>query len=106
MQADQITLQRIQQLHPKLRDEAGLIYNEILASLTGKAICRYAYTIRTFAEQADLYAQGRTKLFDAQGKKLGIVTKASPGRSLHNYGLAVDIVLIKDTNNDGVFDTA
>lgn len=40
---------------------------------------------RSFAEQNRLYAQGRT----APGE---IVTNARGGRSLHNYGLAVDVV--------------
>lgn len=39
---------------------------------------------RTFAEQAAIYAQGRT----APGK---IVTKAAPGHSWHEFGLAVDV---------------
>jgi peptidoglycan L-alanyl-D-glutamate endopeptidase CwlK len=39
---------------------------------------------RTYQEQDDLYAQGRTK----PGK---IVTKARGGQSWHNFGLAFDI---------------
>jgi peptidoglycan L-alanyl-D-glutamate endopeptidase CwlK len=42
-------------------------------------------TLRTFEEQAELFAQGRTK----PGK---IVTKAKPGESWHNFGLAFDVV--------------
>lgn len=41
-------------------------------------------TRRTLEEQAELYAQGRTK----PGK---IVTNAKPGESAHNYGLAFDV---------------
>lgn len=41
-------------------------------------------TLRTTAEQNELYAQGRTK----PGK---VVTNARGGQSLHNYGLAFDI---------------
>lgn len=41
--------------------------------------------LRSFDEQAELYANGRTK----PGK---IVTNAKPGSTWHNYGLAVDIV--------------
>lgn len=94
---DKITLERIQLLHPKLRDEVEHIYrSQIVPALTGRAICRFAYTLRTFAEQDALYAQGRTKLFDSNGNRLGIVTKAKGGQSLHNYGLALDIVLIID----------
>jgi len=96
---DQKTLERIQLLHPKLREEAFSIYNEIVASLTGKAACRFSYTLRTFAEQDALYAQGRTK----PGK---IVTNAKGGQSYHNFGLACDIVLLIDNDGDGVFETA
>ena len=96
---DTISLQRIEFLHPKLREEAKAILAEINESLIGSAICRFAYTLRTFAEQDGLYAQGRTK-------PGSIVTNAKGGQSYHNYGLAIDIVLLKDTNKDGTFDTA
>lgn len=87
---DGVTLKRIQLLHPKLRQEADKIYSEITTALTGRAICRFAYTLRTFKEQQDLYAKGRT----TAGPK---VTNAPAGKSYHNYGLAVDIVLIIDS---------
>lgn len=44
--------------------------------------------LRSWAQQAALYAQGRTK----PGP---IVTKARPGSSWHNYGLAIDLGLFK-----------
>lgn len=104
---DKITLSRIELLHPKIREEVKNIYlNEIVPALTDNTICRFAYTIRTFNEQAQLYAQGRTKLFDANGKRLGKVTNADAGQSIHNYGLALDIVLLVDTNNDGIYESA
>lgn len=103
---DKFTLDKIELLHPKLREEAKNIYKEICESLKGRAMCRFAFTLRTFAEQDALYAQGRTKLYDDKGNKLGIVTKAKGGQSIHNYGLAIDIVLIVDTNKDGNYDTA
>jgi len=96
---DEKTLERIQLLHPKLRDEAILLYDEIIKELTGKAACRFSYTLRTFAEQDALYAQGRTK-------PGAIVTKAKGGQSYHNYGLAVDIVLLVDKDGNGTFETA
>ena len=96
---DQPTLQRIELIHPALREELKHIYEEICAALTGKAICRFAYTLRTFAEQNILYAQGRT----SSGK---IVTNAKGGQSAHNFGFAVDIVLLKDADNNGTFETA
>lgn len=86
---DNLTLQRIQLLHPKLRDEAVQIYSEISNQLTKRAMCRFTFTLRTFAEQSAIYAQGRTK-------PGSIVTKAKAGQSLHNYGLAVDIAMIID----------
>ncbi len=86
---DGVTLKRIQLIHPKLRQEVDKIYTEITTALTGRAICRFAYTLRTFKEQDELYAKGRT----TTGPK---VTNAKGGQSYHNYGLAVDIVLIVD----------
>lgn len=96
---DAVTLERIKLLHPKVRDEALEIYKEICKALTGRAICRFTFTLRTIAEQNKLFAQGRTIV----GK---IVTKARGGHSYHNYGLAIDIVLIKDVNGDGNYDKA
>jgi peptidoglycan L-alanyl-D-glutamate endopeptidase CwlK len=96
---DQKTLERIQLLHPKLREEALTMYDEIVAALTGTAACRFSYTLRTFAEQDGLYAQGRTK-------PGAIVTKAKGGQSYHNYGLAIDIVLLIDKDKNGTFETA
>ena len=96
---DEKTLERIQLLHPKLRDEAILLYDEIVKELIGKAICRFSYTLRTFAEQDALYAQGRTK-------PGAIVTKAKGSQSYHNYGLALDIVLLVDKDGNGTFETA
>lgn len=43
--------------------------------------------LRTMEEQAALYAQGRT----APGN---IVTKAKPGTSWHNFGLAFDVAIV------------
>jgi peptidoglycan L-alanyl-D-glutamate endopeptidase CwlK len=84
---DNITLERIKLIHPKLREEVMEIYDEICEALSGSAMCRFSHTLRTFAEQNVLYAQGRTK----PGK---IVTNAKGGLSYHNYGMAIDIVLI------------
>jgi len=96
---DQITLDRINLLHPKIKDEVLNIYDEIVAALNGSAICRFSHTLRTFAEQDALYAQGRTKA----GNK---VTNAKGGQSYHNYGLAIDIVLLIDKDKNGSFETA
>ena len=94
---DKITLQRIERLHPLVKEEAKEIYAEICKALTGRAICRFTHTLRTFKEQNELFAQGRTK----RGK---IVTNARGGQSYHNYGLAIDICLIVD-GKTAVWDT-
>lgn len=98
MPSDKITIERIALLHPKLRDEASAIYSEIVEQLGDRVMCRFTHTLRTFAEQDKLYAIGRTK----SGR---IVTNARAGRSYHNYGLAIDIVLMQDKNNDWVYET-
>ena len=94
MTDDKPTIDRIKLLHPKLRDEATLIYQEIKTALTGKAICRFTHTLRTFAEQ--------DALFNARPQ----VTKAKGGQSYHNYGLAVDIVLLVDKDANGTYESA
>lgn len=86
---DAISLQRIAGLHPLFRPVVEAAYAEACEALTGRAIVRIAYGVRTWSEQEALYAKGRS----APGPK---VTNAAPGRSMHNYGLAVDIVLIID----------
>lgn len=86
---DAISIQRINQLHPSVRNEVKNILAQCDEVLTGRAKVRIAQGYRSFAEQDALYAQGRTK----PGKK---VTNAKGGQSIHNYGFAVDIVLIID----------
>ena len=98
MRSDKITIERIALLHPKLRDEALAIYEEICKALTN-SVCRFSYTLRTFAEQDRLFAQGRT----TKGAR---VTNARGGFSYHNYGLALDIVLLLDRDKNGTFETA
>lgn len=85
---DQLSLQRIQLLHPKLREEAAQIMEEVAqATSTPTSFCRITFTLRSFVEQQAIYDQGRTK----PGKK---VTNAKPGQSLHNYGVAIDIAWV------------
>lgn len=98
MAPDPITLKRIQDIHPKLRNELTKIYSEICQVLTGKAGCRFVQVLRTIAEQDGLYAQGRSK----PGP---IVTNAKGGKSYHNYGLAIDFCLLYDKNVNGRVET-
>lgn len=96
---DPVTLQRIETAHPKVRAELHEIYDEICSRLNGKVLCRFSHVLRTIAEQDALFAQGRTK----PGKR---VTNARGGQSFHNYGLAVDIVLLYDMDGNGTHETA
>ncbi len=102
---DSITLERIKLLHPDLVKEAELIYDEICSALPKNVLCRFAYTLRTNEEQNNIYTQGRTKLFDSKGRRLGIVTYAKGGQSYHNYGLALDIVLLLDKDGNGTYES-
>lgn len=86
---DNITLKRIALLHPLLRAEAHLMYEDMCHALIGRATPRFSHTLRTIKEQDELYQIGRTK----PGK---IVTNAKGGQSYHNFGLAIDLVLIID----------
>lgn len=98
---DQPTQNVINKLHPSIRKEVEAIVNEINTKvLTGRAKIRLSQGLRTFAEQDALYAKGRT-VKNPDGvtarKPMGnTVTKAKGGQSVHNYGFAVDMVLIID----------
>ena len=89
---DKITQQRIMLLHPKVRVEVTNIINECNKALTGRSKVRISQGLRTFAEQDTLFNQ-KPKVTNAKG-----------GQSVHNYGFAVDIVLIID-GKDASWDT-
>lgn len=91
---DDITLKRIEQAHPKIKDLLLQQYKEA-NNLLGKNVrLRFAYVFRTPQEQRALFLQ-RPK-----------VTNADSWQSIHNYGLAFDIVLLVDKDNNGTFETA
>ncbi len=92
---DSITFDRIQTLHPKVRNEVLEMYDYVNEKLLGKGVrLRFAYTFRTPEEQHKLFLQ-KPK-----------VTNADSWQSIHNYGLAFDIVLLYDLDNNGTFETA
>ena len=84
---DKHTDARIKTLHPLVR--AKFIQFILKAEKELKKQLRVTSGLRTIKEQNKLYAQGRTM----PGK---IVTNAKGGKSYHNFGLAVDIVEIKN----------
>ncbi len=91
---DQITLSRIALAHPKIREELMVHYKECNNKLPKYVRLRFSHVYRSPAEQHALYLQ-RPK-----------VTNADAFQSMHNYGLAFDIVLLYDKNFDGNFETA
>jgi len=97
--ADSISLERINKLHPILRNEVKELYLDVNYNLPKGVRLRISQGLRTISEQNDLYAIGRT----VKGK---IVTNAKGGQSWHNYGLAFDFVLLYDRDNNGTFESA
>ena len=89
---DDVTDKRILKLHPAIRMLATDFINELNEKYEGDFI-RIADGFRTYQEQDALYAKGRT----AAGS---IVSNAKGGESNHNFGLAFDIVGIKDGKLD------
>jgi peptidoglycan L-alanyl-D-glutamate endopeptidase CwlK len=91
---DKITLDRIKTIHPILRSELEKDYIECNNLLPKGVRLRFAYVYRSVNEQNILFAQ-RPKVTNARG-----------GQSIHNYGMAFDIVILKDKDNNGTFETA
>jgi peptidoglycan L-alanyl-D-glutamate endopeptidase CwlK len=76
-------------LHPKTQELAREFLRKIQDSgILGTVTIKLISGTRNYAEQAELFAQGRTK----SGK---IVTNAGPGQSNHNFGIAWDVGLFK-----------
>ena len=86
----------VTQLHPRLQEKFELLQKK--CSQKGITI-RATECLRTAKEQDALYAKGRT----APGAK---VTNASgkDAKSMHQWGVAVDIVIDMDADKDGDID--
>lgn len=72
---------RLEDLDPDVRVKAETLVTA--AAAAGFAI-RITHTLRTWDEQAHLYAKGRTM-------PGAVVTNAKPGYSWHNFGRAFDV---------------
>lgn len=82
---DERSEKNIATLHPRVQPYArSLVQQAAAAGITIKI----TDGIRTYAEQDEIYKQGRTK----PGKK---VTNATGGYSNHNFGLAFDIAVFE-----------
>lgn len=84
---DIVSDKRISTLHPLIIGKAKEFIIRAEKELGIKL--RVVSALRTWAEQTILYAKGRTM----PGKK---VTNAKAGQSYHNFGLALDVVEIKN----------
>ncbi|MCL2634385.1 MAG: D-alanyl-D-alanine carboxypeptidase family protein [Oscillospiraceae bacterium] len=83
---DPITITRINELHPAIQEST---IEFILAAQSQGINLRITGAYRSYEEQEKLYAQGRTEPGN-------IVTNGRGGQSYHNFGLAFDVVEIKD----------
>jgi hypothetical protein len=87
---------KIAALHPKFAPLAQSFIEDAEGAL-GITLC-IVQGMRTFAQQQAIYDQGRT----TPGN---VVTKAKPGESYHNYGLAVDITPVVTSGPEQKFGT-
>lgn len=94
---DKISFERLQKLHPAIRQDAIDTIELIEQGFPDKIRVRVVQGLRTIDEQDELYAQGRTK----PGK---IITKAKGGKSYHNFALAFDFALLYDNDGNGSFE--
>lgn len=84
---DTVSETRLNEVAPQLADRI----RRMAEMLKDEFTFRVTQGLRSWDEQAKLYAQGRT----TPGS---IVTKAPPGHSYHNFGLAVDVVPFDSDN--------
>lgn len=91
---DKISIDRIKEAHPSIRCQLLEQYLEANNLLGKGARLRLAYVYRSNTLQDKLYNQ-KPKVTNAKG-----------GQSIHNYGLAFDIVLLYDNDGNGTFEEA
>ena len=91
---DSISIERIKKAHPSIREKLLKDYTDANNKLGPGARLRLAYVLRTNAEQDILY------------NKRPKVTNAKGGQSIHNYGLAFDIVMLYDNDGNLTFEEA
>lgn len=100
MYMDKISEERIEALHPKVKDIFRTTYNKINNEIFKDSYvkCRVACTLRSPKQQHQLYEQGRT----IAGR---VVTNADSWQSYHQYGLAIDLVLLVDKDHNGSYES-
>lgn len=106
---DRTSIARVKLLHPAIREEVPSIIDEAERKFPRTIAVRVVQGLRTFEEQDKLYQLGRTVKnvdgFHAVKKPLGNrVTNAKPGSSYHQYGLALDFVILLDRDSNGTYE--
>ena len=94
------SIKRLNQLHPKVRQSALDAYAEAVRATPVGIHPLITETLRSFERSTALYNQpwdkkdndGDGKIDEADEK----VSNAKAGQSLHNYGVALDFVIMKD----------
>ena len=89
---DKLTIERIQKAHPIIRKELEVLYIECNNLLPKGVRLRFSSVFRSVTEQNALYNQ-KPKVTNARG-----------GQSIHNYGLAFDVVILLDKDLNGTFE--
>ena len=89
---DKLTIERIQKAHPIIRKELEALYIECNNLLPKGVRLRFSSVFRSVTEQNALFNQ-RPKVTNARGFQ-----------SIHNYGLAFDVVILLDKDNNGTFE--
>lgn len=89
---DELTIKRISEAHPKIRTTLLQKYNEANNKLGKGCRLRFSYVYRSPEEQDKIFLQ-KPK-----------VTNAKAWQSIHQYGLAFDVVLLYDKDGDGKFE--
>lgn len=90
---DAITINKINKAHPRVRELLLNQYKEINKRLPKHVRLRFSHVYRSPEEQDALYKQ-KPK-----------VTNAKAWQSIHNYGLAFDVVILYDKDKNGTFES-
>lgn len=90
---DALTINRINKAHPRVKELLLNQYKEINRRLPKHVRLRFSHVYRSPEEQDILFNQ-KPKVTNAKG-----------WQSIHNYGLAFDIVILYDKDNNGTFES-
>ena len=91
---DAITISRIDKAHPRIKELLLNQYKEINRRLPKHVRLRFSHVYRSPEEQ-DLLFKQRPKVTNAKG-----------WQSIHNFGLAMDVVILYDKDKNGTFESA